>query len=66
VRIQNELTVPGHPENFVIGDTASLDQNGDPLLGVAQGRYAGKVIDSRITDNPAPGPFSYFDKAAWP
>jgi NADH:ubiquinone reductase (H+-translocating) len=69
VRIQNDLTVPGHPEIFVIGDTASLDQNGVPLPGVAQvaiqqGRYAGKVIRSRITDNPAPGPFSYFDKGS--
>jgi NADH:ubiquinone reductase (H+-translocating) len=46
VRIQKDLTVPGHPEIFVIGDTASLDQNGKPLPGVAQvamqqGRYAG-------------------------
>jgi NADH:ubiquinone reductase (H+-translocating) len=69
VRIQNDLTVPGHPEIFVIGDTASLDQNGDPLPGVAQvaiqqGRYAGKVIHSRITANPAPGPFRYFDKGS--
>lgn len=69
VRIQNDLTVPGHPEIFVIGDTASLDQNHEPLPGVAQvamqqGRYAGKVIHSRITDNPSPGPFSYFDKGS--
>jgi NADH dehydrogenase FAD-containing subunit len=69
VRIQHDLTVPGHPEIFVIGDTASLDQNGEPLPGVAQvamqqGRYAAKVIHSRITDDPAPGPFSYFDKGS--
>ena len=67
VRIQPDLTVPGHPEIFVIGDTASLDENGKPLPGVAQvamqqGRYAGKLIHNRITGNPAPGPFSYFDK----
>src|SRR4030095_11829427 len=46
VRIQNDLTVPGHPEVFVVGDTSSLDQDGKPLPGVAQvaiqqGRYAG-------------------------
>ena len=69
VRIQNDLTVPGHSEIFVIGDTASLDQNGKPLPGVAQvamqqGRYAGKVIHNRIAGNPAPGPFSYFDKGS--
>ena len=69
VRIQNDLTVPGHSEIFVIGDTASLDQNGKPLPGVAQvamqqGRYAGKVIHNRIAGKPAPGPFSYFDKGS--
>jgi NADH dehydrogenase FAD-containing subunit len=67
VRIQNDLTVPGHPEIFVIGDTASLDQDGKPLAGVAQvamqqGRYAGKLIHSRVTGGPAPHPFRYFDK----
>jgi NADH dehydrogenase len=69
VRIQSDLTVPGHPEIFVIGDTASLDQNGKPLPGVAQvaiqqGQYAGRVIHNRIAGNPAPGPFRYFDKGS--
>jgi NADH dehydrogenase FAD-containing subunit len=36
VKIQPDLTVPGHPEIFVIGDTASLAQEGKPLPGVAQ------------------------------
>ena len=67
VRVQKDLTVPEHPEILVVGDTASLDQNGKPLPGVAQvamqqGRYAGKLIHKRIVGNPAPQPFSYFDK----
>lgn len=67
VRIQKDLTVPGYPEIFVVGDTASLDQDGRPLPGVAQvamqqGRYAGKVIRSGIMGKHAPGPFHYFDK----
>jgi NADH dehydrogenase FAD-containing subunit len=67
VRVQNDLTVPGYPEIFVVGDTASLDQNGEPLPGVAQvamqqGRYAGKFIQNRVAGKPAPGPFNYFDK----
>ena len=67
VRIQKDLTVPAHPEIFVVGDTASLDQNGKPLPGVAQvamqqGRYAGKLIHGRIVGNSPPRPFSYFDK----
>jgi hypothetical protein len=42
--MQNDLTVPGHPNIFVVGDTATLKQNGKPLPGVAQvaiqqGRY---------------------------
>src|SRR5881296_1982837 len=36
VRVQQDLSVPGHPEIFVVGDTASLDQDGHPLPGVAQ------------------------------
>ena len=67
VRVQNDVTVPGHPEIFVVGDTASFEENGKPLPGVAQvamqqGRYAGKVLYTRITGSTPPGPFSYFDK----
>jgi NADH dehydrogenase FAD-containing subunit len=67
VRIQKDLTVPGHPEIFVVGDTASFEENGKPLPGVAQvamqqGRYAGKLIHRRITGSKPPAPFSYFDK----
>jgi NADH dehydrogenase FAD-containing subunit len=67
VRVQPDLSVPGHPEIFVVGDTASLDQDGRPLPGVAQvamqqGRHAGIVIHRRIGGNPAPRPFRYFDK----
>jgi len=67
VRIQEDLTVPGHPEILVIGDTAALEQDGKPLAGVAQvamqqGRYAGKLIRNRITGSKPPAPFRYFDK----
>jgi NADH dehydrogenase len=69
VRIQSDLTVPGHPEVFVVGDTASLDQDGKPLPGVAQvamqqGRYAGKLIHRRLLGEPPPRPFRYFDKGS--
>ena len=67
VRVQPDVSVPGHSEIFVVGDTASLDQDGRPLPGVAQvamqqGRYAGKVIHRRIHGQSAPPPFRYFDK----
>ncbi len=67
VNIQGDLSVPGCPGVFVIGDTATLDQDGRPLPGVAQvaiqqGRYAGKLIHRRITGQSPPAPFRYFDK----
>jgi NADH dehydrogenase FAD-containing subunit len=67
VRIQPDLRVPSHPEIFVIGDTASLDQDGKPLAGVAQvamqqGRYAGKLIRRQLTGKRPPKAFRYFDK----
>src|SRR5881409_1735576 len=67
VRIQPDLRVPNHPEIFVVGDTASLDQDGKPLAGVAQvamqqGRYAGKLIRRQLTGKRPPRSFRYFDK----
>jgi NADH:quinone reductase (non-electrogenic) len=67
VRVQPDLIVTGHPEIVVVGDTASLEQDGRPLPGVAQvamqqGRYAGALIHRRIGGKPAPPPFRYFDK----
>ena len=67
VRVERDLSVPGHPEIFVVGDTASLDQDGKLLPGVAQvamqqGRYAGRVIHRRVAGSSAPKAFRYFDK----
>jgi NADH dehydrogenase FAD-containing subunit len=69
VRVCPDVTIPGYPEICVIGDTASLDQNGKPLPGVAQvaiqqGRYAGKLIHNRIAGRSNPKPFRYFDKGS--
>jgi NADH dehydrogenase len=67
VRIQSDLTVPGHPDIYVLGDTASLEQDGKPLPGVAQvaiqqGSYAGRCISRSLLGKPSPKPFRYFDK----
>jgi NADH dehydrogenase len=67
VRVQGDLRVPGQPEIFVIGDTASLDQDGKPLPGVAQvamqqGRYVGKLIRHHLAGKNGAKPFRYFDK----
>jgi NADH:ubiquinone reductase (H+-translocating) len=51
----------------VVGDTATFEENGKLLPGVAhvaiqQGRYADRLIASRIAGKAAAGPFRYFDK----
>jgi len=67
VVIQKDCSVAGHPELFVVGDTASFEQDGKPLPGVAQvamqeGHYVGKLIHGRIRGAAPPKPFRYFDK----
>ena len=67
VRVKSDLTLPQHPNIFVIGDTASLSQNGRPLPGVApvamqEGRYVASLIKQRITIGGAEQPFHYIDK----
>ncbi len=67
VRVAKDMSVPGHPEVFVVGDTASFEQGGKPLPGVAQvamqqGRYVGKSIHRRIVSRSQLPPFRYWDK----
>jgi NADH dehydrogenase len=69
VRIKQDLTIQNHPEIYVIGDTASLDQDGRPLPGVAQvamqqGHYAAKSIFRRVTKKSPLPSFRYFDKGS--
>lgn len=63
------LNVPDVPWLFVIGDTATVMQNGRPLPGVAQvaiqqGRYVGRLITGLISGSGGVTPrgFRYFDK----
>ena len=67
VRVNPDCSVPNHPNVFVVGDTASLDQDGRTLPGVAQvamqqGRFVGRSIANRVAGRPAPAAFRYFDK----
>lgn len=67
VKVRPDLTVPNHPDVFVIGDAAYLEENGKPLPGVAQvamqgGVYAARCIKANISGKPAPAPFHYHDK----
>jgi NADH dehydrogenase len=67
VQVQPDLTLPGHPELFVAGDLAALNQaNGKPVPGVApaakqMGKYVADVIRARLHGKAAPGPFKYAD-----
>ena len=65
VKVSEDLTLPGHPEVFVIGDMMALEN----LPGVAQvamqgGKYAGNQIKARLRGEPAGPPFKYFDKGS--
>lgn len=68
VIVNDDLTVPGHPELFVLGDTASATgTDGKPLPGVApvamqQGRYVGRMIRKRVEGREDSRPFHYFNK----
>ncbi len=65
VEVRPDLSVNGHPEIFVIGDTATVPgMNQRPVPGVApaakqMGRYVGKVIAARMRGRPTPAAFSY-------
>jgi NADH dehydrogenase len=71
VAVQPDLTLPGHPEVLALGDMVTVRNpgSGDPvqLPGVApvamqQGRYAGRLVASRLVGKPQPPPFRYRDK----
>jgi NADH dehydrogenase len=65
IKVNPDLSAPGHPEIFAIGDTAlALDSAGRPLPGVApvakqQGVYVGKLIKARLHDSEQIAPFHY-------
>ncbi|MBJ6133122.1 NAD(P)/FAD-dependent oxidoreductase [Ochrobactrum sp. Q0168] len=63
--VEPDLTVKGHPEIFIVGDTALVKTaDGKPVPGIApaakqQGKYVAKVIKARFANRTAPGPFRY-------
>jgi NADH dehydrogenase len=70
VLVQPDLSVPGHPEVFVIGDLAAVqDEHGKMLPGVApvaiqQGRFVAKVIREELKSQARPARFHYWDKGS--
>jgi NADH:ubiquinone reductase (H+-translocating) len=65
ITVNPDLSIPGRPEIFAVGDTASVvDREGRPVPGIApaakqMGSYAGNVIAARVQGRPAPPPFAY-------
>lgn len=65
VKVNSDLSLPGHPEIFVVGDTAAVtDKNGHPVPGIApaakqMGTYVGKLISARIAGREWNKPFKY-------
>jgi NADH dehydrogenase FAD-containing subunit len=68
VRVEPDLTAPGHPDVFVIGDTALvIGHHRRPVPGVApaakqQGAYVGEAIARRVLGRAPAGPFRYSDQ----
>ena len=78
VMVNSDLSIPGHPEVFAIGDTAHLLATKRNLLGVKakepmlmpgvaqpaiqEGKYVARLIRRRVLGRNAPPPFSYWDK----
>src|SRR3954453_4939064 len=64
LQVLPDLTVPGHPEIFAVGDTVTIAApDGSPVPGIApaakqEGRYVAQVIKARLNGS-TPGPFRY-------
>ena len=60
-----DLTVPGHPEIFAIGDTVAINApDGTPVPGIApaakqQGRHVAGIIKARLKGDTSTAPFVY-------
>ena len=67
--VESDLSIPNHPEIFVIGDAAcAMDNNQKPLPGIApvamqQARYLAKIL-KKLTKKEDRKPFNYFDKGS--
>ena len=65
VQVEPDLTVPGHPDIFAIGDTVTIaDPDGKPVPGIApaakqQGRYVAALIKARLRRRRTSPPFRY-------
>ncbi len=64
VKVTETLTLPDEPAIFVLGDTANVQSDGKQVPGIApaakqQGKYAARVLRSRLDGKAAPAQFRY-------
>jgi NADH dehydrogenase len=65
VKVRDDLTLPGHPEVYVIGDLMSLDGvPGQAPAAIQSAKYAARSIIARMSGTTATEPFAYFDKGS--
>lgn len=70
VLVNPDLSVPGHPEVFVIGDAAFLlDKDGQVVPGVSpaaiqEAKHVARIIESELDGHPERPPFDYWDKGS--
>jgi NADH dehydrogenase len=78
VKVNPDLSIPGHPDIFGIGDTAQVVAYSRNLIGIKtkapcalpgvaqpaiqEGRYVADLIRRRVLGRPPPAPFCYWDK----
>jgi NADH dehydrogenase len=67
VIVEPDLSIPGHPDVFVVGDLAKMTCNGAEVPGVAQGalqggKHVARIIESEARGAPSRPPFRYHDK----
>ncbi len=68
--VEPDLTLPGHPEVFALGDMVRVRQPDGTILSfpglapvaIQQGRYAAEVVEQRLARGPTTAPFHYRDK----
>jgi len=65
IEVQPDLTLPGHPEVFVVGDMVALDGlPGVAPVAIQGGRHAAAQISARLAGKPSGQGFEYHDKGS--
>ncbi|MBX2997592.1 MAG: NAD(P)/FAD-dependent oxidoreductase [Caldilineaceae bacterium] len=69
IKVMPDLSIPHHPEIFVVGDTVYLEQGGKLLPGLApvamqQGEHAARQVTRRLLNGQPTQPFRYRDRGA--